>query len=74
MFNLKMALTQAPTLVTINYRSNSGLIIITFNASKKGQGAIIMQLDKDNKQYLARFESSIQTTLESRYNTSKREY
>ena len=59
MFDLKMALTQAPALVTIDYGPNGGLIVITFDASKKGWGAVIMQLDKDGKRHPARFESGV---------------
>ena len=73
MFNLKMALTNAPALVTIDYGPEGGLIIVAFDGSKKGWGGIIMQLDKNGKRHPARYESGIWTTAESNYDAGKRE-
>ena len=42
MFKLKIVLTQALALVIIDYGPNTKLIIIIFNTSKRGQGAIII--------------------------------
>jgi hypothetical protein len=42
MTTLKVALTTAPVLVTICYDEGAGRIIVAFNASKKGWGAVIM--------------------------------
>ena len=73
MFDLKMALTNAPALVTLQYGPGAGLIIVAFDASKKGWGAVIMQLDKDGKRHPARYESGLWNTAESNYDAGKRE-
>jgi RNase H-like domain found in reverse transcriptase/Reverse transcriptase (RNA-dependent DNA polymerase) len=73
MFELKIALTNAPALVTIDYGPDGGLIIVAFDASKKGWGAVIMQLDKNGRRHPVRFESGVWTVSESNYDAGKRE-
>ena len=69
-----MVLTNAPTLVILNYSPGASLIIVVFDGSKKGWGGVVMQLDKDEKRHPARFESGIWNPTESGYDAGKREY
>jgi hypothetical protein len=70
---LKIALTQAPALVTIEYGEGKGMIIVAFDASKRGWGGVIMQEDRNGKRHPARFESGVWTESESNYDAGKRE-
>ena len=40
---LKNALTSAPALVTIDYAEGAGRIVLAFDASLTGWGAVLMQ-------------------------------
>ena len=73
MTQLKIALTSAPALVTINYDEGAGRIIMVFDASKTGWGAVIMQEDKDGKRHPVRFEGGVWSTSEAGYDAGKRE-
>ena len=42
---LKYALTNVPALVKIQYTDKAGEIILVVDASLKGWGAVLMQLD-----------------------------
>ena len=73
MTTLKVALTTAPALVTICYDEGAGRIIVAFDASKKGWGAVIMQEDKNGKRHPVRYEGGVWSTSESGYDAGKRE-
>jgi len=45
MATLKLALTSAPALVKIVYTDRAGEVILAVDASLKGWGAVLMQLD-----------------------------
>jgi hypothetical protein len=73
MTTLKIAITSAPALVTISYAEGSGRIILVFDASKTGWGAVIMQEDKDGKRHPVRYEGGVWTASEAGYDAGKRE-
>jgi hypothetical protein len=73
MATLKIALTTAPALVTISYADGAGRIILVFDASKRGWGAVIMQEDKDGKRHPARYEGGVWSAAESKYDAGKLE-
>jgi hypothetical protein len=56
---LKTALTSAPTLVKIIYTDEAGEIILVVDASLKGWGAVLMQLDASRRRHLSRYESGL---------------
>ena len=74
MEELKEALTTAPALVSIDYSEGAGLIILAFDASLQGWGAVLMQLERDSKRrHPARYESGLWSKAESQYDAGKRE-
>jgi hypothetical protein len=73
MYELKLALTEAPALVSISYELGAGLVILAFDASKKGWGAVLMQLDAQKRRHPSRYESGIWSKAESGYDAGKRE-
>jgi RNase H-like domain found in reverse transcriptase len=70
---LKDAITSAPALVGIDYRPEAGEIIAAFDASKRGWGAVLMQLDEQRRRHPARYESGIWSPSEMNYDAGKLE-
>ena len=70
---LKLALTTAPALVKICYRPKFRAIIVGVDASLKGQGYTIGQLDVEGERRVASYESGLQNKAERRYDATKRE-
>jgi RNase H-like domain found in reverse transcriptase/Integrase zinc binding domain/Reverse transcriptase (RNA-dependent DNA polymerase) len=71
---LKEALVSAPALVTLDYSEGAGLIILMVDASLRGWGAVLMQLERGtNKRHPVRYESGVWTAAESAYDAGKRE-
>src|SRR5271156_2249386 len=70
---LKTALTSAPALVKIIYMDGAGEIILAVDASLKGWGAVLMQLDAQGKQHPSRYESGLWNQAERNYDATKRE-
>jgi hypothetical protein len=56
---LKTALTSAPALVKIIYADGAGEIILAVDASLKGWGVVLMQLDALGKRHPSRYESGL---------------
>ena len=72
--NLKEALTTAPALVSIDYGTEAGRIILSVDASEDGWGAVLQQEDAmTRKRRPARYESGIWSHAESQYDALKRE-
>ena len=70
---LKLALTSAPALVKIIYTDGAGAIILAVDASLKGWGAILMQLDAEGRRHPSRYESGLWNKAEQGYDATKRE-
>jgi hypothetical protein len=70
---LKTALTSAPALVKIIYTDEAGEIILAVDASLKGWGAVLMQLDAQGKRHPSRYESGLWNQAERNYDATKRE-
>jgi ribonuclease HI len=70
---LKTALTTAPALVKIIYTDGAGEIILAVDASLKGWGAVLMQLDDQGKRHPSRYESGLWNQAEQNYDATKRE-
>ena len=74
METLKLALTTAPALRSIDYRKDAGEIILAVDASLQGWGGVLQQLDiTTNKRHPSRYESGAWTAQEARYDAGKRE-
>jgi len=74
MDELKKALTSAPALNPIDYKSEEK-IVLSVDSSLAGSGAILQQEEpKTGKRHLARFESGIWTEAEKKYDAGKLEY
>ena len=58
MDTLKLALTTAPALCSLDYSERAGLIILGVDSSGKGWGAVLMQ-KKNGKRHPSRYESGI---------------
>ena len=72
MKRLKIALTTAPALRSIDYSILGGLIILAVDASLTGWGAVLMQIDRETKKrHPCRYESSGWTNPESKYDAGK---
>ena len=56
---LKHALTNVLALVKIQYTDKAREIILVVDASLKGWGAVLMQLDALRQQHLSRYESGL---------------
>ena len=56
---LKYALTNALALVKIQYTDKARKIILVVDASLKGWGAVLMQLDGFGQRHLSRYESGL---------------
>jgi hypothetical protein len=59
MNTLKTALTQAPALAKIDYSEGGGDIILAPDASLKGWGAVLIQLDAERRRHPSRYESRL---------------
>ena len=70
---LKLALTTAPALVKICYRPKFRDIIVGVDASLKGQGCTIGQLDAEGERRVACYKSGLWNKAERGYNATKRE-
>jgi len=74
METLKLALTTAPALKSIDYTDGAGEIICGVDASGDGWGGVLMQLERNGKRrHPARYESGIWSDVERRYDAGKRE-
>lgn len=71
---LKEALTSAPALASLDYSEGAGLIILAFDASIRGWGAVLMQLARESKhRHPVRYESGLWNHAESQYDAGKLE-
>ena len=70
---LKHALTNAPALVKIQYTDEAREIILVVDASLKGWGAVLMQLDALRRRHPSRYESGLWNGAEQNYDATKRE-
>ena len=71
---LKLALTTAPALKTIDYSEGAGMIICAVDASGEGWGGNLMQVERNGKRrHAIRYESGIWSDVEKRYDAGKRE-
>lgn len=60
MDRLKKALISAPALVTLDYSDDGGPIILVVDASLRGWGAVLMQIEKGTKKrHPVRYESGV---------------
>jgi len=73
MDQLKLALTQAPALVRIDYSEGAGEIILAADASLEGWGSVLMQLDAEGRRHPSRYESGLWNNAEKNYDATKRE-
>ena len=73
MATLKLALTSAPALVKIVYTDRAGEVILAVDASLKGWGAVLMQLDAQKRRHPSRYESGLWNKAEQGYDATKRE-
>ena len=69
---LKLALTNTPALVSLDYTQGAGDIILAVDASLEEWGGVLMQLVK-GKKHLSRYESGIWSSAENKYDATKRE-
>jgi hypothetical protein len=56
---LKDSLCSAPALVLITYKEPLQLIIVAVDGSKKGWGAVLMQLDLKGRRHPIWYESGV---------------
>ena len=72
---LKLKLTSALTLASLDYSEEVGMIILAVDANGSGWGAALMQVSKDSKQlrHIIRFESSVWSPQEQMYDAGRRE-
>ena len=73
MDTLKVALTSAPALTKIVYTDGAGEIILAVDASLKGWGAVLMQLDDSKRRHPTQYESGLWNQAEQNYDATKRE-
>ena len=73
MDTLKMALTQAPALVKIDYSEGAGDIILAADASQSGWGANLMQQDIEGRRHPSQYESGLWSKTELQYDAIKQE-
>lgn len=73
---LKLKIILALALISIDYSKGVGQIILAIDTSGTSQGVALIQAEVENKKkrYLVRFESSLQSIGEAKYNTRKRKY
>ena len=73
MVALKYVLTNVLALVKIQYTDEAGEIILIVDASLKGWGAVLIQLDSLRQRHLSRYESGLWNKAEQNYDVIKRE-
>lgn len=73
MRELKIKITSAPALVSINYSEPLWPVVISVDGSKKGWGAVIQQEDSKGRRHPIRFESSVWSTSERNWDSGKHE-
>jgi hypothetical protein len=73
MESLKTALCSAPALVSITYSEPLQPIIVAVDGSKKGWGAVLMQLDLNNRRHPVRYESGVWSKSERNWDSGKHE-
>ena len=74
MDKLKMALTTAPAMKTLNYSEKAGEIVLAVDASLQGWGAVLQQGVAGSKdRHPVRYESGLWNEQETRYDAGKRE-
>ena len=73
MEQLKKALTEAPTLVTLDFSPSALPIHLTVDTSKVGWGAVLQQDQSDGTRRPARFDSGIWSDVEQKYDAVKLE-
>ncbi len=69
---LKLALTSPPALVSLDYSKDADDIILAMKASLEEGGGVLMQLVKVKK-HPSGYESGIWSSVEKKYNATKRE-
>ena len=69
---LKVSLTNATALSTIDYSTEAGDIVFAVDARGEGWGAILQQ-EKDGKRHPVRYESGVSSAPEKTYDAGKRE-
>jgi hypothetical protein len=70
---LKDSLCSAPALVSITYNDPRQLIIVAVDGSKKGWGAVLMQLDLKGHRHPIRYESGVWSKSERNWDSGKHE-
>jgi hypothetical protein len=73
MDTLKTALCSTPALVSISYEEPLRAIILAVDGSKKGWGAVLMQLGLNNNRHPIRYESGVWSESERSWDSSKHE-
>jgi hypothetical protein len=73
MHTLKVRLTTAPALVSIDYSEPLRTVIISVDGSKKGWGAVLQQLDVLGRKRPVRFESGVWSVAEQNWDSGKHE-
>jgi hypothetical protein len=73
MDTLKRTLTEASTLIRLDFSASAGPIIINIDASTIGWGVAIHQLQEDGTRRPARFDSGIWSESERKYDAVKLE-
>lgn len=74
MYILIEALTNTPALYKINSGENKVKIVLTVDGSGEGWEAILQPIDSNSTRHSIRYESSLWTEAEKKYNAGKREY
>lgn len=67
---LKLAFTNPPALVSLDYTNGASDIILAVDAYLKGWGGVLMQLIKE-KRHLSKYESGIWSSTEKKYDAIK---
>ena len=74
MDTLKVKITEAPVLISLDFSISALLIVLHVDASTTiGWGAVMSQLQEDGRLYPARFESGIWSDAERKYDALKLE-
>ncbi|KAK1907837.1 hypothetical protein P3342_006166 [Pyrenophora teres f. teres] len=73
MASLKESLCTAPALVSIDYSEPFRAIFVAVDGSKKGWGAVLMQLDALGRRHPIRYESGVWSMSERNWDSGKHE-
>ena len=73
MDELKLRLTTAPALVRLDVSKGAGSVILAVDASLKGWGMVLMQMDEEGKRHPIRYDSGVWSDAEKNYDATKRE-